>query len=64
MATSSIKKNFIITEIDQAETFADAVENSYQESLSNISTTNITIRYLSGADDIKRFMAKRIMTNV
>ncbi len=60
MATSSIKKNFIITEISQAEAFANAVETSYQESLSGTPTTNITIRHLRGVDDIKDFMAKRV----
>ena len=33
MATSSITKNFYITEPEQVEKFANAVEECYQESL-------------------------------
>ena len=33
MATSSILKNFIISDSEQAEIFANAIEVSYQESL-------------------------------
>ena len=33
MATSSILKNFIISDNEQAEIFANAIEVSYQESL-------------------------------
>ena len=33
MATSSILKNFIISDNEQAEIFANAIEASYQESL-------------------------------
>ena len=34
MVTSSITKNFVIDTKEQAEIFADAIEESYQESLS------------------------------
>lgn len=33
MATSSITKNFVVYGKEQAERFADAIEESYQESL-------------------------------
>ena len=33
MATSSILKNFVISDNEQAEIFANAIEVSYQESL-------------------------------
>lgn len=33
MATSSITKNFVIETKEQAEKFANAIEESYQESL-------------------------------
>lgn len=33
MATSSILKNFVISDNEQAEIFANAIEASYQESL-------------------------------
>ena len=51
MATSSITKNFVIETKEQAERFADAIEESYQESLlKRNKLTNIMDLY--GNDDI------------
>lgn len=63
MATSSITKNFIVSGQAQAEKFADAIEESYQESLHRALTSDLRITYLRGADEVKKFMAKRKKTN-
>ena len=59
MATSSIKKNFIISGEKQAEIFANAIEESYQESLHRGPSTDLRITYLKGSEEVKRFMARR-----
>lgn len=38
MATSSIKKNFVVSGEKQVEMFANAIEESYQESLTRQKT--------------------------
>lgn len=63
MATSSITKNFVVSGSKQVEMFANAIEESYQESLCKTSTPDLHITHLRGSDDIKRFMAKRKKTN-
>lgn len=64
MATSSITKTFIVEGKEQAEKFANAIEESYQESLHRDSTPNFEITYLRGAAEVKEFMAKRKKANV
>ncbi len=59
MAASSITKNFVVSGQRQAEKFADAIEESYQESLHRAPTPDLRITYLRGPEEVKRFMAKR-----
>lgn len=63
MATSSITKNFVVSGAKQVEMFANAIEESYQESLNRIPAPDLKITHLKGADNIKHFMAKRKKTN-
>lgn len=58
MATSSITKNFVVSGEKQVEKFADAIEESYQESLCRTNTPDLKITHLRGAEEIKKFMAK------
>lgn len=59
MATSSITKNFVVSGIKQAEMFANAIEESYQESLHRAPSPDMRITHLRGSEEIKKFMAKR-----
>lgn len=63
MATSSITKNFVVSGQKQAEKFANAIEESYQESLHRASTPDIRITHIHGTAEIKKFMAKRNRAN-
>jgi len=63
IATSSITKNFVITDAEQVERFANAIEESYQESLRRTPASDLKIMHLRGADEVKKFMAKRKNTN-
>ena len=59
MATSSITKNFVVSGARQVEMFANAIEESYQESLTRSqSTTSVRYRELRDPDEIKRLMEK------
>ena len=58
MPTSGITKTFIVLGKEQTEKFANAIEDSYQESLHRKSL-DFEITYLHGADEVKRFMEKR-----
>ena len=59
MATSSITKNFVVSGARQVEMFANAIEESYQESLTRPrSTTSVKYRELRDPDEIKRLMEK------
>ena len=64
MATSSITKTFIVDGKQQAEKFANEIEESYQESLYRDPTPDFEITYLRGAAEVKEFMAKRKKANV
>ena len=59
MATSSITKNFIVSGTEQAERFANALEESYKESLSRTQNT-IPLKYrdLQEPDELNRMMEK------
>lgn len=59
MAASSITKNFVVSGTKQVEMFANAIEESYQESLRKTEAPNLEITHLRGADEIKKFMTKR-----
>ena len=63
MATSSITKNFIVSGEEQVEMFANAIEESYQESLHRVPTPDMRIKHLRGSEEVKKFMAKRKKTN-
>lgn len=64
MATSSITKNFVISGEKQVEKFANAIEESYQESLHRAPTPDLRITHLRGSAEVKNFMAKRKKANV
>lgn len=59
MPTSGITKTFIVLGKEQTEKFANAIEDSYQESLHRKESLDFEITYLHGADEVKRFMEKR-----
>ncbi len=63
MATSSITKNFIVSGEKQVEMFADAIEESYQESLHRTPTSDMRITHLHGLEEVKKFMEKRKKAN-
>ena len=64
MATSSITRNFVVSGKNQVEAFADAIEESYQESLREAPAADVKVTYLRGAEEIKKFMLKRQNSNV
>lgn len=57
MATSSILKNFVISDNEQAEIFANAIEASYQESL-QVEKDEEMVMYeeLKNTDEIRDFI--------
>ena len=61
MAASSITKNFIVSGTEQVEMFANAIEESYQESLHRAPTPDLRITHLRGLDEVRKFMEKRKM---
>lgn len=63
MAASSITKNFVVFGIKQVEMFANAIEESYQESLHRAPSPDLKITYLRGSEEVKKFMAKRKNAN-
>lgn len=63
MATSSITKNFVVSGRRQVEKFANAIEESYQESIHRAPTHDLRITHLRSSKEIKIFMAKRKKTN-
>lgn len=63
MATSSIKKNFVVSGEKQVEKFANAIEESYQESLCRVSTPDFNITHLKDSAEIKKIMARRKNVN-
>ena len=52
MATSSITKNFVISGKEQVEMFANAIEESYQESLTR-PKRNTSLRYRELRDPVE-----------
>ena len=63
MATSSITKNFIVSGEKQVEMFANAIEESYQESLRRTQAPDMRITHLRGSEEVRKFMAKRKKAN-
>ncbi len=63
MATSSITKNFIVSGEKQVEMFANAIEESYQESFHRTPASDMRITHLRGSEEVKKFLAKRKKTN-
>ena len=63
MATSSITKNFVVSGQRQVEKFANAIEESYQESLHRAPRPDLRSTHLRDSEEIKKFMAKRKKTN-
>ena len=61
VAASSITKNFIISGTEQVEMFANAIEESYQESLHRAPAPDLRITHLRGSDEVRKFMEKRKM---
>ncbi len=59
MPTSSITKNFVVSGTDQAEKYADAIEESYQESFHETPSLDLKITHLRDSDDIRKFMERR-----
>ena len=58
MATSSITKNFIVSGEEQVEMFANAIEESYQESLHRVPTPDMRITHLRGSEEVKKLWQK------
>ena len=58
MATSSITKNFVVSGKKQVEQFADAIEMSYKESLSESSLSSCRYREIHETDEVYRVMEK------
>lgn len=59
MATSSITHNFVITDPEAIERFANAVEESYQESLVAKPKKDYKITLVRDHDEFVRFMERR-----
>ena len=59
MATSSVTKNFVVSGEEQVEKFANAIEESYQESLHKKTKMDMRITHLRTSEEIKAFMKKR-----
>ena len=59
MATSSITKNFVVSGEKQVEMFANAIEESYQESLTRPkNTASFRYRELRDPVEIQKLMEK------
>ena len=58
MAASSITKNFLVSGAKQVEIFANAIEESYQESLRRAPETDMKITHLRSSEEVRKFMTK------
>ena len=54
MATSSITRNFVVEGEEQVELFANAIEESWQESLTRDNTCHVSYHELQG-DEVEEF---------
>ena len=59
MPTESITKSFIVSGKEQIEKFANAIEESYQESLTRKKDSSLRITYLREASEVKKFLEQR-----
>ncbi|WP_314344541.1 hypothetical protein [Oribacterium sinus] len=59
MSTESITKNFIVSGKEQIEKFANAIEESYQESLTRKKDSSLRITHLRDASEVKKFLEQR-----
>ena len=59
MPTESITKNFIVSGEEQVEKFANAIEESYQESLTRKKDSSLRITHLRDSAEVKKFLEKR-----
>lgn len=59
MPTGSITKNFVVSGEEQVEKFANAIEESYQESLTRKKDSSLRITHLRDASKVKKFLEKR-----
>ena len=59
MPTESITKSFIVSGKEQVEKFANAIEESYQESLTRKKDSSLRITHLRDAVEVKEFLEKR-----
>ena len=59
MPTESITKSFIVSGKEQIEKFANAIEESYQESLTRKKDSSLRITYLRDVAEVKEFLEKR-----
>ena len=59
MPTESIKKSFIVSGKEQIEKFANAIEESYQESLTRKKDSSLRITHLRDATEVKKFLEQR-----
>ena len=59
MPTESITKSFIVSGKEQVEKFANAIEESYQESLTRKKDSSLRITHLRDAAEVKEFSEKR-----
>ena len=59
MPTESITKSFIVSGKEQVEKFANAIEESYQESLTRKKDSSLRITHLRDASEVKKFFEKR-----
>lgn len=59
MSTGSITKNFVVSGEEQVEKFANAIEESYQESLTRKKDSSLRITHLRDASEVKKFLEQR-----
>lgn len=59
MPTESITKNFIVSGEEQVEKFANAIEESCQESLTRKKDSSLRITHLRDASEVKKFLEQR-----
>ena len=59
MPTESITKSFIVSGKEQVEKFANAIEESYQESLTRKKDSSLRITHLRDASEVKKFLEKK-----
>ena len=59
MPTESITKSFIVSGKEQVEKFANAIEESYQESLTRKKDSSLRITHLRDVAEVKEFFEER-----